>query len=367
MAAKNKIPWWIPDIGSSEKELVRKVLDDNFPNEGKLTQQFEEKIAGLLGSRHAIAATSGTAALYLSLKALGIGPGDEVVVPDMTFIATANAVDMCGAKPILVDVDARTLNMPPDAFESAVTAQTKAVIPVHVSGRAADMGKILKIANACGIHVVEDAAEGFMSKHNGRCLGTFGVTGCFSFSPNKTITTGQGGMIVTDDDALEVRLRELKDQGRPKRGTGGNDLHNAMGYNFKFTDIQAAVGLGQLNYLDRRLKRMKRFYEIYAEALAGMEGISLYGFDVSGGEVPQWTDAVIEDRDGLAAHLRSQAIGCREFWHPLHTQKPYRSPDSGFPNSTRLSPRSLWLASAFTLAEADIHKVCGAVKQFLEK
>ena len=256
MDSKIKIPWWEPQIGSEEYKIIKQVLDNNFPNEGEMTSLFEHKICKLLGCKNAVAVTSGTVAMFLSMKALGIGHGDEVIVPDMTFIATANAVDLCGAKPVLVDVDPNTLNIDSSAFGNAITKETKAVIPVHVSGRASDMESIMKIADENSIHVVEDAAEAFMSRHKGKYLGTYGKTGCFSFSPNKTITTGQGGVIVTEDDELKVRLRELKDQGRPVRGTGGDDIHNSIGYNLKFTDLQAAVGLGQLNYLETRMERI---------------------------------------------------------------------------------------------------------------
>lgn len=367
MSAKIKIPWWKPQIGDEEYGIIKHVLDNNFPNEGEQTALFEQKLCELLGCKHAVAVTSGTAAMFLSLKALGVGYGDEVIVPDMTFIATANAVEMCGAKPVLVDVDKNTLNMDPKAFENAVTRKTKAVIPVHVSGRAADMETIAEIADKKNILIVEDAAEAFMSKHKGKYLGTYGITGCFSFSPNKTITTGQGGIIITDNDEFKVRLRELKDQGRPVRGTGGDDVHNAIGYNFKFTDLQAAVGLGQLNYLKARMERIRGIYKAYKKCLHGVEGIRLFDVDIEKGELPQWTDAIVEKRDGLDKYLYENGIGCRRFWFPIHTQKPYKLPDEKFPNSSELAKKALWLPSAFTLSDSDIEEVCAHIRKFLEE
>lgn len=363
----NDIKWWTPQIGDEERRLINKVLDSNFPNEGELTTQFEQKICKLLGCKHAVAVTSGTAAIFLALKAAGIKQGDGVIVPDITFIATANAVEMCGAKPVLADVDPKTMTLDPASFSMAITGKTRAVIPVHVSGRAADMEKIKKIAEENGIQVVEDAAEALMSKHRDRYLGTFGKFGCFSFSPNKTITTGQGGMIVTDDDELHVRLRELKDHGRPVRGTGGDDIHHSIGYNFKFTDIQAAIGLGQLSYLNERIERIKRTYGIYIDELEGLDGISLFEFNVKGGELPQWVDALVEGRDDLDKHLAANGIGCRRYWFPIHTQAPYRLPDDRFPNSTRLSPKALWLPSAFTLSDEDIKTVCTHIRNFFKQ
>src|ERR1700733_14306339 len=191
------IPWWTPQIGPAEFSLVREVLESNYLNEGDVTAAFEARIAELVGATYAIAVTSGTTAIALSLMGLGIGPGDEVIVPDITFIATANAVALAGAKPGLVDIDPRTLNIDPEAVARAITARTKAIVPVHVSGRAADMRAIIAIATQHRLVVVEDAAEALMSSHEGKYLGTYGDAGCFSFSPNKTITTGQGGVIVT--------------------------------------------------------------------------------------------------------------------------------------------------------------------------
>ncbi len=358
------IPWWTPQICGEEYARVKDVLDSNYLNDGDVNTLFERRIAELTGARHAVAVTSGTAALYLSLKAVDIGPGDEVIVPDVTFIATANAVAMSGAKPVLVDIDPRTLNIDPGAMERAIGSRTKAVIPVHVSGRACDMAAVLKIANDRGIHVVEDAAEGFMSRSNGKYLGTFGIAGCLSFSPNKTITTGQGGIILTDDDRLHGRLRELKDQGRPVRGTGGDDNHNSVGYNFKLTNLQAAVGLGQLSSLDSRLERLRQIYAEYKHGLEGVEGISLPGFRTAEGESPQWVDALVERRDKLDRYLSDRNAHCRRFWFPLHTQTPYRMDADKFPNSSRVIPHALWLPSAFTTTETDIATVCGYIREF---
>src|SRR5437763_2983864 len=189
-------------MGGREYELVKAVLDSNYLNEGDVTAEFERRLAGLLGVKHVVATTSGTAAIYLGLAGAGVGPGDEVIVPDVTFIATANAVAMAGAKPVLVDVNPKILNIDPEAAARAVTSRTRAIVPVHVSGRPAAMTDILDVAISYGLAVIEDAAEGFMSRLAGKCLGTFGNAGCFSFSPNKTITTGQGGAVVTDDDLL---------------------------------------------------------------------------------------------------------------------------------------------------------------------
>jgi perosamine synthetase len=362
-----KIDWWEPQVGEEEQKLLIQVLDSNFLNDGQYTTEFEQKLAKLLGCKHVVAVTSGTSALFLALAVNGIGPGDEVIIPDITFIATANAVTMTGAKPVLVDVEPNTLNLSPAEFEKAITPRTKAVIPVHISGRPADMPNILKIAESHGLKVIEDSAEALFSKLNGKCLGTLGQAGILSFSPMKTITTGQGGAILLDDDALEVRLRELKDQGRPQRGTGGDDIHDRIGYNFKLTNIQAAIGVAQLEKLAARTSRMQQTYLQYVEGLKDVDELTLLPFQVEKGEIPQWVDALAQRRDELVEYLQMRNIFCRRFWFPIHTHKPYRLPDSEFPNSTHLSAKAFWLPSSFSLSDADTEHVCNQIRKFFGK
>lgn len=360
-----QIVWWSPQMTGQEYAEIKNVLDSNYLNEGELATRFEQEVARLLGVKHVIATTSGTAAIFLALAGVGVGPGDEVIVPDVTFIATVNAVMLTGAKPVLVDIDPVTLNMDPESMSAAITGRTKAVVPVHVSGRSANLMVIKEIARSHGIAVVEDAAEAFMSALDGKYLGTIGHVGCLSFSPNKVITTGQGGMVLTDDDALHVRLRELKDHGRPVRGTGGDDVHHSVGYNFKLTNLQSAVGLGQLTALQQRLERQKQIYRIYADNLRGLTGITLPGFHLETGEVPLWTDALVERRNELDQYLQQRGAHCRRFWFPIHTQPPYRLSDDNFPNSTKVIPHAIWLPSAFTLSDDDIKTVCSWIREFV--
>lgn len=358
------IIWWKPEITGKELSFIEEVLNNNFLNEGDFTKEFENKIASLVGCQFAVSTTSGTTALYLSLMALGIGPGDEVIVPDITFIATANAVTMTGAKVVLVDIDPATISMCPYAFERAITLKTRAVIPVHVSGRGGTLLKIIEIANRKNISVIEDAAEALGSKLEGFNLGTYGRTGCFSFSPNKTISTGQGGMIVTNDEKLKCRLHELKDQGRPIRGTGGDDLHPTLGFNFKFTNLQAAAGLGQITALEERINRQKRIYEVYRNELGVCSKIQVFECKIEEGECPQWTDVLAEDRNALVESLEEAKIHCRRFWHPLHTQAPYRDHDTKFPAAMESSGKALWLPSAFQMNDDDVKMVSKKIRDF---
>jgi perosamine synthetase len=292
----------------------------------------------LLGAKHVIATTSGTTALFAALIACGIKAGDEVLVPDVTFIATANAVTMAGATPVLVDVDPNTITMCPKAAAVAITRKTRAIVPVHLSGRAADMSSLCDLARRHKLRIVEDAAEALAShSRDRRALGTIGDAGCFSFSPNKMITTGQGGAVVTNDDAIASRLREIK-------------------------DLQAAVGLGQLDLLGIRRRRVRQIYESYREMLAGIDGIRLIGFDEY--ESPLWVDGIAERRDELDAHLRAHNIYGRRFWHALHTQAPYRRSGAKLKHSSELAPRAYWLPSSFLMTNDDVERVCHAVRSF---
>ena len=360
----SEYPWWQPETGETERRLINEVLDNNFLNEGETTRRFEEALSERLGCDYCVAVTSGTAALFAALYGLGVGPGDEVILPDLTFIATANAVTWTGATPVLVDIEPDRLTIDPAAVRRAITSRTKAIVPVHLSGRAADMQTILVIAKEHDLFVVEDAAEALLSKSSGQCLGTFGNAGCFSFSPMKTIQTGQGGAVVTNNQELAHRLCEIKDQGRRGRGTGGNDLHYAVGFNFKLTNLQAAIGLGQLEQLDRRIARLREIYSAYETGLRNIAGIDLPGFDLEGGECPQWVDALSDRRDELHGFLADRQMGSRPFWYPLHTQDPYRQNATSFPNSVKLAARALWLPSAFTLVPEQIMTVCDAIRSF---
>lgn len=314
-----------------------------------------------MGSRHAVAVTSGTTALYLALKAAGVGPGDEVIVPDVTFVATPNAVRAAGAAPILVDIQPETLTLDPEAVRQALSPRTKAIIPVHVTGRGGTIREILALAEKRGLVVIEDAAEALGGKCGGRSLGTLGRFGCFSFSPNKTLSTGQGGIVVTDDDEAAKRLRAIKDQGRTGPGTGGDDHHPHWGFNLKFTNLQAAVGLVQLHRLEGRLARQRRIHSLYREGLASLKSVRVFPFDLENGETPQWTDIEADGRDQLDAFLRGKGIHCRKFWFPIHRQPPYAAEDARFPAATRLLPRCLWLPSAFQMTDDDAVRVVKAV------
>jgi perosamine synthetase len=357
------IAWFRPEMTGGEIARLAGVLDRNFLNDGPLTRELEERVAARVGTRHAVAVTSGTAAISLALMAKGIGPGDEVIVPDLTFIATANAVRMAGATATLADVEPVRFTLSIDAVEQALTERTRAIVTVDVNGRGADYRTLEPFCRKRGLVLVCDSAEALGSNYAGRPLGGFGDAGCFSFSANKTVTSGQGGMVVTNDTAVYHRLLELKDQGRPKRGSGGDDLHPTMGFNFKFTDLQAAVALAQLDACDDRLARARRRDAWYCAALDGLPGVDVPDYESEPGEVRQWTDVLLDDRERVRGALERRGIGVRGFWFPIHSQAPYLAGDDRFANACSISRRGLWLPSNFGITEDDVGQVAAAIRE----
>jgi len=343
------IPWFIPEVDEREKKFVLEVIDSNYLNDGEVTRLLETKVAELIGIKHCVAVTSGTIAITLALMGLGIGPGDEVIIPDLTFIATANAVRLAGAEVKLVDIEPERFTIDVEKVVSAIGQKTRAIVTVDVNGRSANYSFLEPLAKEKGLFLVCDTAEGLGSKFDGRYLGTFGDAGCFSFSPNKTATTGQGGMIATNNTNLYHRLRELKDQGRRSQGTGGNDLHPVMGYNFKLTNLQAAVGLAQLEKLPERLTKAKQRDSWYRELLQDCSGITIPPSEKE--EITQWADLLAQDRKKIESALVESNIGFRPFWYPIHRQKPYASRDEDFKNTIAVSENGLWLPSYFGLTK----------------
>jgi perosamine synthetase len=360
------ISWWHPVLGDEEAEAVARVLASGFPNDGEVTEQFAARIASIAGASHGIGVSSGSAAIYCALAACGVGPGDEVIVPDLTFVATANAVRLAGARPVLADIRPQDFSLDTSAVENALTAKTRAIVPVHVNGRGGSIEEIVALAGRHGLAVVEDAAEALGSRLSGRPLGSFGDAAAFSFAPTKVVTTGQGGVVVSDDPGVARRVRELKDQGRATRGTGGADAHPVFGFNFKLTNVQAAIGLIQLERLDERLAHLRALEDWYAKEFEGLEPeVRLVGGDRDGGEAHNWVDVLVDDRDALAEHLRESGADPREFWFPLHAQPQDAADEASFPNATWASRHGLWLPSALSVTRRDVATVGEAVRGFV--
>jgi perosamine synthetase len=360
---KISIPWFAPEFdGPVERERLLAALASNYLNDGPLAREFEQRIAEFIGVKHCVAVTSGTVAISTALLAAGIGPGDEVLVPDLTFVATANAARMIGAEVKLVDVEPRRFAIDINKAAQAVGPRTRAIVPVDVNGRGADYNALESLAQEKGLKIICDSAEALGSKYYGRRLGTFGDAACFSFSANKTVSSGQGGMVATNSDEICERLRELKDQGRRQGGSGGDDLHPVMGFNFKYTNLQAAVGLAQLERFRDRVAHFAERDAWYRELLADCPGIVIPDRPNWDGEILQWTDVLCAERPQVQRALLDAGIDARAFWFPLHRQEPYKTDDKDFSVAIDISARGLWLPSAFSLTRSQVEQVARVIR-----
>lgn len=356
------IPQIEPWIDDEELNQLKEVIAARWITEGKKTQQFEENLSAYTKAKHAISVCNGTVALYMCLKVLGIGEGDEVIVPDFTFIATANAVIMAGAKPVFVDIEDKTFNIDPALIEEKITKKTKAIMPVHIYGAAADCDSILKVAKKHSLFVVEDAAQGVGTTYKGRHVGTFGDLGILSFYGNKVITSGEGGMILTNDDVLAKKCWMLKNHGREMKGTF---IHPTIGYNFCMTDLQAAIGLAQFSKLPEILERKRKIRQTYEKLLASIQQIK-FPQQVPG-RVDWFTSIIVDDPAALTDFLKASDIQTRRFFYPLHMQPAFSHFGyKNFPQAEKAYNTGLSLPSSATIAESDIHTVCEKIRLFFK-
>ena len=310
-----------PSTDGDEIDEVAAVLATGNLTQGPKVAEFERAVAELVGTRHAFATTSATTALHLSLAALDIGPGDDVLVPDYTFPATANVVIQQGARPVLVDIDPRTFTVDPVDLERKITPATRAIIPVHAFGLAADMDPITEVAQPGGLAVIEDAACALATTYRGRAVGGLGTVGCFSFHPRKSITTGEGGMITTDDDRLADRIGLLRSHGGRRRGN--RFTFEAAGYNYRLSDILAAVGVAQLRKLERLLARRRAIADRYRALLAGEERLDLPHLPTWDGHVYQSFVVLLDvsiDRDEVIRRLAEAGVESTLGTYALHRE-----------------------------------------------
>jgi perosamine synthetase len=357
---REKIPYYTSWIGEEELAEVTQVIRDNWISEGPKTRQFEQQLAARFQVKYALAVSNATAGLVISMTALGIGQGDEVIAPTFTFIASTNAIRLAGATPVLVDVDAKTFTIDLDAAERAITPRTKAILPVHIYGHPADMDRVMDLAKRRGLRVLEDAAQGMGVRFNGKPVGSFGDISVVSFFADKAITIGEGGLVMTNSDELNRELLMLKNDGRLERGIY---FHDRVGYNFRISDLQAAVGLGQLKKLDVILERKRRNEELYREHLTGVAGIEFPHRDPRAYVVPHRSNIMVDDPEGLVRHMAKCGVGCRRFYFPVHKQPIYQVQGS-FPVADQLYERGVSLPSAPTLADEQVEFVARSVKQF---
>lgn len=313
-------PW----IDDEELVQLKRVVDSTFVTESTLTKEFEEETKKLTKSKHAIAMANGTVALFCGLKALGIGKGDEVIVPDMTFIASANAVIMAGAKPVFCDVYNDTLCIDIEFAESLVTNKTKAIMPVHLYGQSANMLKVKDFAIKNNIFIIEDAAQGVGVKYLGQHVGTFGDCGILSYYGNKTITCGEGGVLLTDNDLLAKECYRLKNHGRDNKGLF---IHDHIGFNFSFTEMQAAIGIAQMNKLSRIINKKKTINDLYLKELSDIEQLTPIKIDKNCEPVFWFTSFLTKENNDLSKYLLDKSIQTRKFFYPLHKQPCYKNSD----------------------------------------
>ena len=352
-------PWF----GEEERKAMDKYLSQGgWITEFKKTQEFEQLIADYTGAKYCFAINNGTLSLTLAAIAAGVEAGDEVIVPNFTMIATPNSLKLFGAKPVFVDVEKETLCLDINLVEKTITSKTKAIMLVTANGRYPKSGieSFVKLAKDNNLVLIEDSAQSLGSFYsNGKHIGREGLIGSFSFSAPKVISTGQGGALITDDDEIAYKLKRIKDFGR---SGGGNDIHDSIGWNFKFTDIQAVIGIEQMKKLQWRVDRKKDILKRYHEGLKNVEQIKFFDQDLEY-TTPWFIDVFAEDRENLQNYLKEQGVGTRVMYPPINKQKAYQQPGE-YPISNIIGEKGLWLPSAAQLTDNEIIKITSDIRQF---
>jgi len=371
-----KIPFARPFFHDEDilyiKNNIEVILKSGWLTNAKFVREFESQVAKYTGAKHAIAVSSCTAALHAIMLALRLGSSDEVIVPANTFVATANAVLFVGAKPVIADVDLETYNISPESIQEKITSKTRGIVVVHVGGNPADMKEILEIAEDYNLFVVEDAAHALGSLYQGKCCGTLGLVGAYSFYPTKVITTGEGGMVVTDDDELAYRIRVIRNSGRETLGAAEVI---ELGHNFRMTELSALLGLVQLRRLDEFIERRNKLAKIYNKELKKFDWIQTQ-FIRQGNRSTYYAyiitlsdDAPIT-RDELIKQLRNHNIGTSVIYKPVHLQPFYRklfdfSPGM-LPNAEYIGANNIALPMYNGMRESDVFQVINTIKEIVE-
>ncbi len=357
---------FISQMEPSFDEHERKALNEYMQRGGwgtefSKTRDFENMIKDYTGAKHCWITSNGTVSLSAALMAVGIGIGDEVICPDYTMVATPNSAELIGAKAVFVDIDRDTLCLDFFQMKAAVTDRTKAVMLVSINGRyPKDVQVFVDFCKKNNIHLIEDAAQSLGSFYNGKHLGRFGEIGSFSFSAPKIITTGQGGALITDDDELADRIKKIRDFGR---ATGGVDHYLTKGWNFKFSDFQAVIGIEQMKKLPARVIRKKEMGKLYDQLLMGIPGVELIKTKYEDTS-PWFYDILCERREELQAYLKDNGIGSRIFYPPLHAEPAYGYTDLHFPVTEEISNKGLWLPSSITITDEQIQYICKKIRSF---
>ncbi len=359
------IPVAEPDLSGNELRYVTECVQTEWVSSlGKYVGAFEEAMAARCGRRHAISVCNGTAALHLALVVLGIGPGDEVIVPSLTFVATANAVSYTGATPVFADSEPAYWQIDPQGLEALVTPRTRAIIPVDLYGHPFDMDAVASVAQRHGLAIVEDAAEAHGALYKGRPCGSLGDMSCFSFYGNKVITTGEGGMILTDDDAWYERARFLRDHAM---SATERYYHPEIGYNYRLTNIQAALGLAQVERIETFIEAKRRNAAHYARRLLGVPGITVAP-EAAWARNVYWMYSILVNpdfplsRQELMAALKQRGVDTRPFFHAIHTM-PCHAGEECLPVAEGIAARGLNLPSSVRLTEEQIDYICQQIRE----
>lgn len=363
------IPVSEPTITEKEVEYVLKAVKSGWVSSlGEFITKFEEEFAKYVGTKYALTTSNGTTALHLALVSLGIKEGDEVIVPDLTFIATANAVAYTGAKPVFADIDPETWCIDPEDIKKKITSKTKAIIPVHLYGHPADMDPILEIAKEYGLYVIEDCAEAHGAEYKGKKVGSLGICGAFSFYGNKIITTGEGGMITTNDEALYERAKFLRDHAMSKEK---RYWHTEVGYNYRMTNIQAALGLAQLERIDEIIRKKRQIFEWYREYLKDIAGIKLNPEKEWAKNVFWMVCLLVENfdedkRDRFMRFLREKGIDTRPFFYPCSMMPMYKNSKIKNKVSYEIYKKGIILPSGYNLTEEEVKWICQEIMTLLK-
>lgn len=355
------IPWFEPVIDEADVTAVRDVVAGGFVNEGPENRAFEKDLCAYFGVPHAVTTPSCTTALALSMMALGIRHGDAVLVPAVTFIGTASAVRLAGAEVVLVDVDPQSFTIDIADARRKMKDMVKAVIPVHLTGRAADLDGARALAGEFGIHVIEDAAEALGSRDAKGWLGAQSEAGCFSLAPTKIITSGQGGFVLTHREDIHDNLIRLRDHGRLSRSS---DVHPVTGFNFKVTDMQAALARSQWRKLEARIARARAIDLLYQRELTGCPGIEFTPRPRHG--YMMWPDFKSDRRDAVVAYCRAKGIQLRPYWPALHLQPAYTSGQS-LPGAEETCRSACWLPCSPSIRDDQIALVARTIREFLTR
>ncbi len=356
------IPQMEPWFGSEEKEALNEYMNGGgWVTEFEKTFEFQDLIKNFTGAKHCFVVNNGTVSLSLMAMAAGIKSGDEVLVPNYTMVATPNSLRMFGAEPKFTDVDPKTLCISLNEIKKNVSTKTKAVFLMNANGRyPKDINEIISFCKKNNLILFEDSAQALGSFYkDGLHQGRKGIAGSFSFSAPKIISTGQGGAIITDDDEIAHNISRLKDFGRSK---GGNDVHEIIGFNFKFTDIQAVIGISQMGKLDWRIERMKDIYSRYKENLSKNKNIVFFDQDLNN-TTPWFIDVKVKKRNKLMDFLKQNKIGSRVMYPPLNKQKAYNLPGE-HKVSNEIGEKGLWLPSSSKLSNNQIDYVCEKINKF---